>query len=73
MALWFAGSICSLLAHCVGTGSTPVLPLGYGFLALMGGSGGEEEGESKKGMVRQKASDGGEGRDGRKGEEQKEK
>lgn len=37
MALWFAGSICSLLAHCVGTGSILVLPLGYDFLALMGG------------------------------------
>lgn len=48
MALWFAGSICSLLAHCVGTGSTLVLPLGYGFLALMGGLGREEEGESKE-------------------------
>lgn len=49
MALWFAGSICSLLAHCVGTGSTLVLPLGYGFLALMGGSGGEERERAKKG------------------------
>lgn len=55
MTLWFAGSICSLLAHCIGTGSILVLPLGYGFLSLMGGEEwdkGEEEGKSKEGMVR---------------------
>lgn len=52
MALWFAGSICSLLAHYIGTGSILVLPLGYGFLALMGELGGEEQGKAKKLTVR---------------------
>lgn len=47
MALWFAGSICSLLAHCIGTGSILVLPLGYGFLSLMGR--GRRERERKRG------------------------
>lgn len=74
MTLWFAGSICSLLAHCIGTGSILVLPLGYGFLSLMGGEEwdkGEEEGKSKEGMVRSKEVMGERDRMGEKGTKRK--
>lgn len=68
-------SICSLLAHCIGTGSILVLPLGYGFLSLMGGGSGirgKKRERAKKGWWDRRQVMGERDRMGEK-EEQKEK